>query len=292
VSAERTDMHETVRQPALQSPDRPDTVFAFVAGLYVALLVAPAVVFAATAVYPLDAAGLYLGLLVTLTAITVAATVGVGRMYGVAERLGASPLARGLGVGAVLGAVGYGAAAVGIDPSSGSGTLWAGVVFSGLAIVVGLAIVAMSRTRYAKAVVDGDAVRAEWEAGWPQPLRTRLQVGAMTLYLGGMVLLFGGEFVGLGAYEWLGAVAFVPGGALMGWGQPRGYRLAPVGIERTNYVHRRLYEWDSFESFSVTDDAIVLRRSGPRPAFRCWREEIDDEDELIDALDDHLPRTR
>ena len=290
MSVERTDMHETVSSPALQSPDPPDTVFAFVAGLYVALLVAPAVVFAVAVAYPLGAAGLYVGLLAALTAVTAAGTVGVGRMNGIAERLGASPLARGLGVVAVLGAVGYGAAAVGLDPSSGRVALWAGVVFSGLAIVVGLAIVAMSRTRYAKAAVDGDAVRAAWKAGWPQPLRTRLQVGAMALYLGGMALLFGGEFVGLGAYEWLGALAFVPGGAFMGWGQPRGYRLAPVGIERTNYVHRRLYEWDSFESFSVTDDAVILRRSGLRPSFRCWRAEIDDEDELIDALDDHLPR--
>ncbi|WP_424018138.1 hypothetical protein ACOZ4N_20040 [Halorientalis pallida] len=284
-------MHETVHQPALQSPDRPDTVFSLVAALYVALLVSPAVVFAASVTYPLGAGALYIALLAVLTAITAAGTVAVGRVRGVAERLGASRVARGLAVLPVLGMVGYGVAAAGVDAPGTDGVAAAGIVLSGVGIATGMALVAMSRTRYAKAVVDEDAVRAAWKAGWPQPLRTRVQVGALTLYLAGAALLFGGEFVGLGAYEWIGALAFVPGGAGLGWGQPRSYRLAPAGIERSNYVHRRLYGWERFASFSASEDAVVLyRESWWRPAFRCWREEIDDPDALIDALDDHLPR--
>ncbi|RXK51627.1 hypothetical protein [Halorientalis pallida] len=284
-------MHETVRQPALQSPDRPDTVFALVAGLYVALLVSPAVVFTATVAIPLGAGGLYIGLLATVTALTAAVTVAVGRMPGIAERLGASRFVRGLGVVAGLCTIGYGVAAAGVDASGTDGALIAGIGLSVVGIVTGLALVAMSRTRYATAVVDGDAVRATWKAGWPQPLRTRVQVGGLICYVGGMALLWGGEFVGLGRLSWLGGPAFVVGGAFLGLGQPRSYRLDPVGVERSNYIHRRLYEWDAFESFSVTEDAIVLRRAGWwQPDFRCWRDEIDDEDELLDALAESLPR--
>lgn len=291
MSVERTDMHERVHQPAPQSPDRPDTVFALVAGLYAALLLSPAVVFAAAVAYPLGAGALYIALLAVLTAITTAGTVAVGRVRGVVERIGASRVARGLAVLPVLGMVGYGVAAASVDAPGTDGVVAAGIVLSGVGIATGMALVAMSRTRYARAVVEDESVRAEWKAGWPQPRRMRIQIGAVTLYLAGAALLFGGEFVGLGAYEWIGALAFVPGGAGLGWGQPRAYRLAPAGIERSNYVHRRLYEWDGFASVSVSEDAVVLHReSWWRPAFRCWREEIDDPDALIDALDDHLPR--
>lgn len=284
-------MHETARQPALQSPEPPDTAFSLVAGLYVALLLSPAVVFATAVAMPLGAAGLYVGLLTALSVVTVAGTAAVGRIDGVAERLGASRFVRVPGVVAVLCAAGYGVAAVEIEPSSGGVALGAGFVLSGLAIVVGLILVAMSRTRYAKAVVEGDSVRTEWGAGWPQPLRTRLQAGGLICYVGGMALLWGGEFVGLGHLSAIGGPAFVVGGALSGLGQPRTYRLSPVGIERNNHVHRRLYGWDAFASFTVTDDAVVLRRAGWwRPAFRCWREELDDEDELIAALDESLAR--
>ncbi|WP_299269958.1 hypothetical protein [Halorientalis sp.] len=283
-------MHGTVRRPALQSPDPPDTVFSLVAGLYLTLLVSPAVVVATAVAMPLGAAGLYVALLTVLTAVAAAVTVGVGRVPGVAERIGASPFARGLVVPPVVCAAGYLFAASNIETAGADGAALVGVVFAVVGVVVGLALVAMSRTRYATAVVDDERVSAEWTAGWPRPLRVWLQAGGTTLYFGGTALLFGGEFVGLGAYEWLGALAFVPGGVAIGWGQPRAYRLSPVGIDRSNHVHRRLYEWDSFESFSVTDDAVILRRSGPRPSFRCWREEIDDEAALIDVLDDHLPR--
>ncbi|AQL43702.1 hypothetical protein BV210_13755 [Halorientalis sp. IM1011] len=278
-------MHETVRQPALQSPDRPDPFFAFVAGLYVALLVAPALVAAMAVALPADPSVLYLSFLAALTVVTAVSTVAIGRLHGLPQRLGASRLVWMLAVVPIVAAATY---FVSLHLVGGVGI--AGLFLSLVGFVVGVGLVAMSRTRYVRAAVDTDTVRVEWKAGWPQPLRTRLQVGAAALYFGGMALLFGGEFVGLGSYGWLGAVAFVPGGAAMGWGQPQRYRLSAIGIDRSNHIHRRLYEWDAFESFSVTDDAVILRRSGPRPAFRCWREEIDDEAELLDALDDHLPR--
>ncbi|WP_336002318.1 hypothetical protein [Halorientalis halophila] len=280
-------MEEVVRRPALQSPDRPDAVFAFVTGLYASALLAPALTGVIALTVSSDAGVLYGNFLGFVTLVTAGVAWAVTRWRGLPERLGATRWAWLLGLVPLVVAAGYFASLHALR-----GVAMAGFFLSASGIVVGLLLVAMTRTRYARTVVDDEAVRAEWKAGWPQPLRTRVQVGAVVLYLVGTALTFGGEFVGLAEFWWLGAPAFVGGAALLGFGQPRTYRLAPVGIERSNYVHRRLYEWDAFESFAVTDDAVVLHRSGWRPAIRCWREEIEDEDALIDALAEHLPRER
>ncbi|WP_136716142.1 hypothetical protein [Halorientalis salina] len=283
-------MHEQFRGPALQSPERPDTFFAFVAGLYAALLLTPAVVIGLGLWVSGDAAVLYFGLLAAVTAITVGVAWGVTRWRGLPERMGATRVAWGLVFLPVFALLGYFAFLAAVESSSASAGALVGFLFCVVGILVGIGLVAMSRSRYADAVVDDESVTCEWTAGWPDQSRKRLQyasVVAMCL----LVPIWAGGYL-LNA-EWVGTVAqvlFVPVILLGNVGRERTYRVTPAGLERRDPATRYLYEWDAFESYAVTDETIVVRwRSRWRPAIRCARADID-VDAVTAALGDHLPR--
>lgn len=56
-------------------------------------------------------------------------------------------------------------------------------------------------------------------------------------------------------------------------------------------IQMQLHDWDAFTDFELTDDALVLERSGRlRPSFEFGRDDVDDLDAVEDALKRYLPR--
>ncbi|MFB6178416.1 MAG: hypothetical protein ABEI77_01675 [Halorientalis sp.] len=283
-------MHEQFRSAALQSPERPDTFFAFVTGLYAATLVSPAAIIGLGAWVSDDAGVLYFGMLAAITLIVSVVTWGVRRWRGLPERLGASSLSWGLALVPVFVIGLYFLLVAQVDaPGADAGAL-VGFFLGLLGILVGIGLAVMARNRYTAAVIDESVVTCEWTAGWPEPLRTRLQYLAIVGMLG-----FVGALVlhAVSNVEWVYPVAqalFVPAIALANLGQPRTYRATPAGLERRYPASRYVYGWDAFEGYTVTDDTIVIHwRSWWRPALQCARADLDDEQAVQTALTDSLP---
>lgn len=160
-----------------------------------------------------------------------------------------------------------------------------------IATPLGESLVLMARTRLANATVDDADTAVEWTAGWPR--RARLWFMAGTLAVIG--LLAGLAFWRL---EWRAVTTVLPFGTVLmivlsSMVSERTYRVTSVGLEQRRegrwFVSRRLIPWSRFDDFSVTDDAIVLHRALPHIDVRCRRYLIDDE-AVVAALEDHFDR--
>lgn len=284
-------MHERFRGHPLQSPDRPDTFFAFVAGLYAAVLLTPAAVLAFGMWVTSDGGLLYIGLLATITGLTAVLGWGISKWRGLPERLGASRLCWGLTVLPLAAAFGYLGLATALDTPGDSAGGAAGFALGIVGMFVGIGLVAMARNRYAAAVVDEDAVTCEWRAGWPTRQRRPVQylaLAAMLGYAGGLGadILWGLDW----AYT-VGQLLFLPAITLVNVGQERRYRTTPAGIERRYPAIRNAYRWDEFEGYTVTGDALVLHwRAWWRLDIRCAWDDIDEREAVEAAVAEYLPQ--
>ena len=286
-----SNMHEQFRRPPLQSPERPDTFFAFVAGLYAAALLSPAAVIALGLWVTGDAGVLYIGLLLAVTVIVGLTSWGVSRWRGLPERLGATRLAWGLALLPASVMLGHFVFVAHVNSAGADAGAVAGFLLGLPGMVVGIGLVRMARNRYTAALVDEDAVACEWKAGWPEPQRQRMQY----VSIAGMLVLVGAMAVdALWNVEWLFTVAqflFAPAIVVGNLGQQRTYRVTPAGLERRYPASRYVYGWDAFESYAVTDETIVVRwRAWWRPTIWCARADVDDVDAVLDALAAHLER--
>jgi len=284
-------MHEQFRGLPLQSSERPDTFFAFVAGLYAAALLSPAVVIALGLWVSDDPGVLYFGVLAAITLTISGVAWGVRRWRGLPERLGATRLSWGLVPVPVLMIGVYVGGAESVDSAGTDAGALVGFFFGLLGLFVGLGLVVMARNRYTAAVVDEDTVECEWKAGWPEPQRQRMQY----VSIAGMLFLVAAMAAdALWNVEWLFTAAqflFAPAIVIGNIGQLRTYRVTPAGLERSYPASRYVFDWHSFESYAVTDETIIVRwESWWRPAIRCARDDLDDEDAVVDALDAHLER--
>ena len=280
-------MSET-RSP-LQTADQPDLLFALVAGLYVAAMAAPAAVGAAS-LLTTDGGLLYMALLAAVAVLTMASAVAIRQSRAVPERLGASR-ATWLLVAVPIGVlVGYLLASV-TDLAAGVPATVGLLAFftTMVAMLLGIALVGMSRTRYVAAVVDEDEVTAEWRAGWPEGARRRLYAVGGVVALVGIVGIGVGIFVENGWVRVAGQFVLIFVIALAPVAQERTYRVTPVGLESRMPVQRCLHGWESFTGYEMTDDALVLRRRGPwRVDVRCALADIEDPEAVRAALDRRL----
>jgi len=284
-------MHEQFRRPALQSPERPDTFFAFLAGLYAAALLSPFVVIGLGAWVTGDAGGLYIGLLVAITVITGLTSWGVSRWRGLPEQLGATRFTWGLALLPVLVLVGHFVFVAHMNTAGAYAGAVAGFLFGLPGMFVGFGLVTMSRNRYTAAIVDEDVIECEWKAGWPEPQRQRMQfvgIAGMLFYVAGMAA---DTLWNVGWIYFAGQLLFLPAILVANVGQERTYRATPAGLERSFPASRYVYAWNDFESYAVTDETIIVRwKSWWRPAIRCARDDLDNEDTVVDALAAHLQR--
>jgi hypothetical protein len=267
--------------------ERPDGEYAFVAGLYVAALLAPAVVLALSRVVT-GAAALYVGLLVAVTGVTVVAGWAASRTPGLAVTLGrhdAVWLLVVLPFGWSAGT--FGAAAVGIEPPAIAFPL--AVVGTAGGMFLGLMLVAMSRTRHADAALDGTTELAAWEARWPRRWRRvagGVAVVAFTTSTLGVLaaVLFETEW-GWELYYLL--FVAVPLANVL---NPRTFRVTDAGLVVEHPLQRQFRPGSAFTGYDLTEEAIVIRPAAWwRPAHRCDRADVEDVDAAVAALDRGFP---
>lgn len=268
--------------------ERPDGQYAFVAGLYAAAFLAPALVLGLSRAVT-DAAALYVGFLVAVTGVTAVAGWVVSRTPGLAVGLGrhdAVWLLVVLPLGWFAGV--FGAAAVGVDPPDIAAPL--AVVGTGGGTLLGIVLVAMSRTRHADAALEGAVDLAEWEARWPR--RWRRVAGGVS------ILAFTASTLGV-----VSAFAFDSG-----WGRrlyyllfvgvavapllnPRTFRATDAGLVVERPLQRQFRPWSAYASYELAADALVIRPAAWwRPAHRCDRADVDDLDAAVAALEESLAR--
>jgi subtilisin family serine protease len=139
--------------------------------------------------------------------------------------------------------------------------------------------------------VDEGAVEAEWTAGGPTRRRRWLVLGtgvpALVVTLTGML---GPLVVDI---AWLPNLVLVGGVWLllsMAFGSPRRFRATADGLERHGRVLYRFTSWRAIDGYDVTDGALVLHRTGWRPAIRWSMADVADEGAVLDVVAAHVQR--
>lgn len=271
-----------LRQPNAESPD---ASYAVVAGLYVAALLAPIAVLVLSRMTS-DGGILYVGFLAAVTAIAAVAGWRVSRTPGLAVSLGGHTAAWLLAILPFAWFVGvFGAAAIGNGPPDITAPLT--LVGTGGGMFLGLILTAMSRNRYAAAVLTGAEEFIQWEARWPRRWR-RLSLGGMVVAgvagVGGVILqLVWSEWHWAG-YLYLLIFLWTP---FAGAANPRTFRVTDVGLVVERPLQQRLRPWSAFASYTLTDDALIIHPSPWwRLAYRSDRADIEDLDGAVAALDE------
>ncbi|WP_135303831.1 hypothetical protein [Haloarcula amylovorans] len=286
-----------------QTPERLDVRFGTVAGLYVATLLSPALLFVGVQWLQLESGPFALGLLgavgVVLTALVAWQVTRRGGVVAWFNSTWLAVLVPAVGVIPLFAyhfqALLYVAFSLTELQSESAANLVGvtGFCLGIVASVLGSVLVQMARARLVHATVDDGDVDTEWTAGWPP--RDRLKLAAATLAV--VVPLFGLAVwqlggVGVMAFSSLCIVSIV---ALSSLAAKRTYRATPAGLEQRRagrlFVSRHLVSWSQFEGFTVTDDAVVLHRPLPHFDVRCKRWDLMTNDEaVIAALAAHLDR--
>lgn len=260
-----------------------DPLLGLVVGLYVGLLVTPAVVLAVQRAFAPGAGALYGWVLVTLTAATGLCWWAVSRRRSVLVRAGGSA-GRWVAVTAPVGLV-----VLGFTSLARTGAVGVLAFFFGLfAAIAGCALGVMTRTRHTDAVTDGLGELAEWSAGWPKSARRSLSVLAGVVVLGSVALFLGGLTTGADGLRTVGHVLFPFGLVVLTIGQERTYVATAAGVEQRLPIARRLYRWGEFTSCSRTADAIVLHRRC-RVDLRFAVEDLENPDAVAAVCTRHLP---
>lgn len=270
--------------------NRPDDFFAIVVGFYAAVVLGPLAVAAAAPVLQ-DAGALYVALLSCGTVLTVGVAVAARRPRRLPERIGATRYRWSL-VAAPIALVPLAYPVFTITTPAIPGEVGLLLVLSAVGgTIVGSILATMATTRHAKAVCAHVETDATWRAGWPTGRRRptgALAVGLLVVGAVGLAVGFAAEIeraADIGRvllYLWF--VPFI-------FGQERTYRATPAGLELQAPASRRLFPWESFAGYGLTDDAIVLRRRAWwRLPLYCARPDIEDEGAVLDALARYLDR--
>ena len=259
-----------------------DPLWGVLVGTYLGLLVTPIAVFGAVRLGVTSAGALY-----GVSVAGLVAVLGVGwwatdHWPGLAVRLGATRLRW---LPAILPVV-Y--AIAGFASLSATGVAGALAFFFGLgAMVVGLTLGVMARTRHTDAVRAGVETECAFRAGWPAPLRKRLAVG-----VGVFTFLSGAGFVAGLLGDWFalqlaGQLLLPLGVVTYSATEKRRYTVSAAGLEQRLPVARRLVRWDRFEGYTRTDDALVLHRPW-RVDARFALADLDDPDAVEAAIARYL----
>jgi len=248
------------RALADRSLDGTDEFFGFLVGLYAAVLVAPTTVAAVALGVTTDGATLYPVMLGSVAA-TVTVVGYLARSERLAVRLGSTPW---VWLATVVPA-GY---AVTLVVGVSNGGVPAGVlgvsmlaVLAGVFVGMGLAVAA--RNRHAKAVVSAAEEYARFEARGPERDRRVAKWTVGLLLVGGMVGFATSVLVpGLEAFRWLFNLSIAGGAGLNGALAERTVAVTDAGLLTGNPVVKRVRPWSAFESYEVTDDAVVVRHAG------------------------------
>lgn len=278
----------TGRTLGRSNAERPDGQYAFVAGLYVAAFLAPALILGLSRVIT-DAAALYVGFLVAVTGITAVAGWAASRTPGLAVSLGRHD-AVWLLVVVPFGWFGgvFGAAAAGVEPPDLAAPL--AVIGTAAGMLLGIMLVAMSHTRHANAALADAVDLAEWEARWPRRWRRvagGISIVAFTVSTLGIIFAFAYD----SEWGWRLYYLMFVGVVLMNLLNPRTFRVTDAGLVIEHPLQRQFRPWSAYTSYELTEDALVIRPAAWwRPAYRCDQADIEDIEAAVTAFDDTLTR--
>ncbi|MFC4449435.1 hypothetical protein [Halorussus aquaticus] len=281
----------TAADESAETPAR-DGFFGFLVGLYAATLVTPAVL---VGVALRTAAGPGVLFFVLLgTAVVVAGAVGrVARRESLAVRLGATRWVwAAIVVPLAYLALPLVAALTGSTLPGPVGLVATLAAMFGL--VGGIGVVAASHNRHVKAVLRDAPAEVEFDARAPERDRVRAKRAAGGLFVAG-VLGFGvGIHFDFDPLRWLFQILVPMAAGLYGATNEREVRISKAGLVTGSPVHKRLRPWSAYESYDVTETAIVVRRSGWSPRgvrdVRRDPDDVDDPEAVAAALDRFLPR--
>ncbi len=267
-----------------------DLVFALVCGLYGSFVVAPVTLFAARSVLT-DTASLYIAGLVGGCLVTTVGTVLVRRQDGLAVALGASRrrFLPAVGPGTVVGVAALWFYFLGREPPSLAILLGVLVLFGSLA--TGGILAVMADTRYTKAVTERSEIFAEWRAPAPRDHQRRVQIAGGAVVACSLVLVVLGALFDHSLARFSGQILLPMGVVALSRGQERHYRATKAGLELVAPGRRHLHDWEQFDGYMITDQALVVHRTAPwRLPLYFDRESLDDVDAVVDAIGRHLPR--
>lgn len=295
---------------SLQAPDQLNARFGVVAGLYVAAIVSPALLFVVLQRVQLRSGLVALGVLAAVGTVLTAVVGWQATRRGelvvwlnspwlalLAPTVGLLPLA----AYAFEAFVFVASSVAGLQPESAVSLVgFVGVLLGLVASLLGSVLVHMARTRMATVMVDDSDIAIEWTAGWTPQDRIRFVGSVLTVYLGLSGLIYWSLQWELETGMTAVTTVILPVGAaitasLTNVGSKRTYRVSPAGLETLETARwvdtRRITVWSQFEGFSVTNRTIVLHCRFPRLDVRCSRRDlIADEDDVIAALETHLDR--
>jgi len=290
--------HIDTRSAAL--PDRPGLRFGALVGGYVAALTAPALTLLAVAYFDLRSSVLAFAVLGTVgvaigsgTAVLtaddgrIAAWLNSGWVAWLFALLGLAPTAA-YSFSVLEAFATYLVDPAAIPVSSLVGTT--GFVLGIVACVAGEIAVRTARNRVASSAVASEEVLTEWTAGWPRAHRVKLQA---------LVLVTGLVTVGTLSFwspPYLTVLAAVVALALVvtvnAVLSDRVYRLTPTGLEHRRSGSGTLFTWSQFvpteqiEHVAVSEDEVVVHRSGLLPSVRFDRRDLRlNDEEVISSLD-------
>lgn len=268
---------------APESPEtaRPDGPYALVAGLYVAVLVAPVAVVPLVGSTANPGVG-YLGFLAVVTGVAAATGWAVSRTPGLAGDVGRRrfvPLLALVPFAWLLGA--FGALDVVGDPPSGAVAL--AIVCAVGGTFLGLILSTMSQNRHTAAVLADARELVSWEARWPKRWRqgaVALAVVAIVAGTAGVVAEHGFGVEGASSLYLLW-FAWTP---FAGVANPRTFRVTDAGLVVERPLHRRVRQWAEISGYRLTADALVVRTDAWwRPAYRCDRDDVEDIETAVEA---------
>lgn len=267
--------------------DRPDGEYAFVAGLYVAALTSPGLVLALSQVVA-DAAVLYIGLLVAVTGVTAVTSWVVSRTPGLAVILGRHDTVWVLVVvpfGWFGGA--FGAPSFGINPPDIAAPL--AVLGTAGGMLLGLILVAMSRTRHANAALEDAVEHTQWDARWPRRWRRIAGAVAIVAFTASTIGILA-AFVLDSVWGWRLYYLLFVGVVLMNVLNPRTFRVTDVGLVVEHPLQRQFRPWSAYTSYEVADEALVFRSAvWWRISHRCDPDDIADVDAVQSSLTKVFP---
>lgn len=264
----------------------PGYAFAVACGCYFAAWVAPAATAAATLVTS-DPGALYVLLLAVGVVCIAVGTVAARRTPGLAVRAGRREW---LWVLACLPFVWFPAGFVGATAADSEALVAVGMVGAVAGLAAGLGVFSSARTSYADASLDGATERIEVTARWPPRARRAAVVASavagVAAAAGVAASLFGGPAYEAGFYLLYLLPAVVP--SLTWTREEYTVRVTDAGVGVQRGFVRRFRPWDRWTRYAVTEEAVVIERTGWRPAMRLDRADVDAE-ALAAALAQSLP---
>jgi hypothetical protein len=145
-----------------------------------------------------------------------------------------------------------------------------------------------------KAVLADAPPAVEFSARAPGRDRARAKWSVSALFAVGIVGLVAGILLDFDPLRWLFQILVPAAAGLYGSTSEREVRISSAGLVAGSPVHKRLRPWSAFESYDVTDEAIVVRRTGWSPwglrGVRRDASEVENPEAVADALGKFLPR--